>query len=307
MRVLTVVFRNEALAAVVLTVVCGLVVALLYWRWLGDRLHGRQREVAFALLLLYPYAWFLYGTAYADAFFLALVLGAFLAADRRNWLLAGVLGGIASAARPVAPAVIIGLVCVALDRQGVLRVERRRGDGTRSVGVHVDTSKLQASMLWLALSVTGLAAWCAYLWHRFGDPIAFMTVQAAPGWSQPAGPHTWFKIGFFDLVFGGHLFVLRLFPQAFVTVLFLCLAPAVARRFGWGYGAYVLVVIGIPALGTGDFQGMGRYALAAFPVFALVGAWIVERGRAWTNALVVTSAACLAIGALLFGTGAYLT
>ncbi len=134
-----------------------------------------------------------------------------------------------------------------------------------------------------------------------------MTVQAAPGWSQPAGPHTWFKIGFFDLVFGGHLFVLRLFPQAFVTVLFLCLAPAVARRFGWGYGAYVLVVIGIPALGTGDFQGMGRYALAAFPVFALVGAWIVERGRAWTNALVVTSAACLAIGALLFGTGAYLT
>src|SRR5581483_7959916 len=89
-RVLTVVFRNEALAAVVLTVVCGLVVALLYWRWLGDRLHGRQREVAFALLLLYPYAWFLYGTAYADAFFLALVLGAFLAADRRNWLLAGV-------------------------------------------------------------------------------------------------------------------------------------------------------------------------------------------------------------------------
>jgi hypothetical protein len=305
-RAVTVVTRNEALAGIAITLASGAAIAALWWMWLRDRMAGRARVVAYAVLLLYPYAWFLYGSAYADAFFLALVLGAFVLADRQRWLLVGLLGAVASAARPVAPAVILGLACVALDRSGVLRRERPEGGGRARFSF--DRRALRPSLAWVGLSVTGLVLWCAYLWHRFGDPVAFLTVQEAPGWSQPAGPHTWFKVTFFDLLFGGHLFALRLIPQGLVTVAFLALSPAVAKRFGWGYGAYVLVVIGIPALGTGDFQGMGRYALAAFPVFALVGEWVVVRGRAWmAPALVVVSGTCLVVGAALFGTGFYLT
>ena len=39
----------------------------------------------------------------------------------------------------------------------------------------------------------------------------------------------------------------------------------VLRRFGWGYAVYSLAIVGIPLLGTGDFQGMGRYLLGGFP------------------------------------------
>ena len=57
----------------------------------------------------------------------------------------------------------------------------------------------------------------------------------------------------------------------------IALSPLVLKRLGWGYAVYVLAVLGIPLLGSKDFQGTGRYVLAAFPVFAVVGASLVRR------------------------------
>lgn len=291
-------------AAQVVTVVSGAAVAVVWWTWLGDHVDAAGRRVAFALLLLYPYAWFLYGTGYSDALFLALTMSAFVCADHRRWLAAGVLGGLATATRPVAPAVIVGLVAVALDRSGV--VQRVRSEvGTRW---RVDRDRWRPGILLVACSAAGLACWCGWLWWRFGDPLAFLTVQSSPGWDQAAGPRTWFKVRFFSLLFGGHLSVLRLAPQALGVLTGLALSPAVARRFGWGYGAYVVAVIGIPAIGTGDFMGTGRYVLAAFPVFALVGEWLSVRRTSWLAPAVLGAAAVgLVVGAGMFGAGNYLT
>ena len=36
------------------------------------------------------------------------------------------------------------------------------------------------------LSAAGLAGWCGYLWSQFGNPLAFVAVQAAPGWTRAA-------------------------------------------------------------------------------------------------------------------------
>ncbi|MEY2571518.1 MAG: hypothetical protein QOE63_1868 [Acidimicrobiaceae bacterium] len=307
LRGVTAVVDSDPIGGTLLTLVSGLAVALLWWTWLRDRLEGRARMLAFSLLLLFPYAWFLYGTLYADALFLAFVLGAFVLADRRHWVLAGLVGALATATRPVAPAVIIGLIAVALDTSGALTRVASRTDPARRRW-HLDRGRLHPALAGVLLSGAGLAAWCAYLWSRFGDPVAFLTVQSAPGWAQGAGPHTWFKLGFFDLLFGGHLFALRLIPQGLATLAFLALAPAVWKRFGWGYGVYTLAVVGIPALGTGDFQGMGRYLLAAFPVFALVGAWLTERAPGWLRAAAVpASAVCLLLGTAMFASGFYLT
>jgi hypothetical protein len=163
-------------------------------------------------------------------------------------------------------------------------------------------------VLLVALSATGLIVWCTWLWLTFDDPFAFMTTQSAPGWGQGAGPHTWLKGGFFELLFGGHVSVMKLVPQAIGVVGALTLVPAVARRFGWGYGVYVLVVVGIPALGSGDFMGTGRYLLAAFPVFALIGEWLAMRPQRWLVPAVLTLGACgLCLGAGLFSAGNYLT
>ena len=72
-------------------------------------------------------------------------------------------------------------------------------------------------------------------------------------------------------------FVVTLVVQAAVCLAFIAAVPAVTRRFGRGYGIYVLATALIPAFSTADFMGVGRYLLPAFPVFELVGASLERR------------------------------
>jgi len=148
------------------------------------------------------------------------------------------------------------------------------------------------------LSLSGIVGWTVYLWTRFGDPLLFSRVQGAQGWDQGEGPRTWFKLAFFerleqlpallsDSVTGSTAhhpnpwteatYGLGVVLQAVCLLGALVLVPLVVRRLGWGYGAYVLTLLLIPLAGTKDFQGAGRYALAAFPCFALIGSHLASR------------------------------
>jgi hypothetical protein len=141
-----------------------------------------------------------------------------------------------------------------------------------------------------------MLCWCWYLWSSYGDPLAFLTVQEAPGWYQGSGPHTWFKIVYLGTLIKGPLEnILLLTPQALMCLFALLLLPRVWRRFGWGYTAYSLFVLAIPILGTKDFMGTGRYVLVAFPVVAAAGDFLATRGPRWLRPVVLT---VLALGML---------
>ena len=76
-RAVTTVLRDPTLSAVLVSLVAGAATAVLFLKWLELRVPTRTaRLAALWVLLLYPYAWFLYGVVYSDALFLALVLGA---------------------------------------------------------------------------------------------------------------------------------------------------------------------------------------------------------------------------------------
>jgi hypothetical protein len=300
-------------AAMVTTFLSGFVFALLFWRWCRDRMATNARRLSLVLVLVFPYAWFLYGSGYGDAFFLAAVLTAFLLLEADRPLLAAVAGFVATAGRPTGIAVVIGLVAVTLERRGVV---------TRDVSLdppvngwlarerarwRIDRSKLRLRDSSIVLAAGGLVSYCTYLALRFGDPFAFATVQAAPGWDQEAGPHTWFKLAFFGHLFHDHpTLTIRLIIQALFSAAFLVAVVFVARRFGWGYGAFTLAMVAIPLVGTADFMGMGRYLLGCFPVFALAGDWLADRERARRITL-AASALGLIVLASLFGRGYYLT
>ena len=124
----------------------------------------------------------------------------------------------------------------------------------------------------MLLSVAGLAVWCTWLAVRFGNPFAFIETEGARGWNQAPGPRTWFKLTFFDHIrHSPPAMWVPLVVQAALCLAFIAAVPAVSRRFGRGYGIYVLATAVIPAISTSDFMGVGRYLLPAFPVFALVG------------------------------------
>jgi len=277
---------NRWVAGALLSFGAGIGGLLAFHRWLG-RVAPAQATTAWLLLVSYPYACYLYGVVYSDALFLLLVVGAFLALESDSPIAAAVLGALATACRPVAPAVVIGLTLRSLERR------RRAGLPLRVID------------LVPALSGLGLLAYMIFLQQRFGDPLAFAHVQGAPGWEQAPGWSVWLKSEWFHHMRVGHWTVkLRLGAHAFVTLGALALVPGVFRRLGWGYGAYALLVLALPAVSSKDFQGMGRYAIAAFPVFVPLAKGLDEWGGV-RELLLLALAVGLAATAFLWGTGAY--
>jgi hypothetical protein len=282
-------------AAGLVTLACAAGVVMLFADWVRSRVQPRTAVVAVALLLVYPYSFFLYGSGYGDASFLLSALGAFALLERRHYVLAGLFGALATAGRPVGIAVAVGLVIRAVEMIAQDRAARRdtavlvgtaAGSGSAAAGPPGMRAAERAGpvafrellrsvrfLRWrqavLLVSGAGLLAWMVYLGVRFGDPVAFATVQGAPGWNQGGGPRTWFKVPFFGaLYFGRWDDVILVVPQALVGVAAVLLVRTVWRRFGWGYTAYTVVSLAIPLIGTKDFMGSGRYVLAAYPVLA---------------------------------------
>lgn len=286
-RALTFLGVNRWSAAVLVSLACSLGALSVFLRW-ARRLSPSSATTAFWLLALYPFAQYLYGVAYSDALFLVLAVAAFVALEEDRPALAMLFGALATASRPVAPALVLGLLARSL--------ERRRQAGGR----------LRFSDLVPAFAGLGLLAYMGFLAYRFDDPLAFAHVQGAPGWDQTPGWNTWLKVPWFKTMFPqvDPLIGLRLGGHALVTVLALALVVPTFKRLGVGYGIYTLLVVGIPAVSSKDFQGLGRYVIAAFPLFLTLALLVEERPRL-RKALLVGFGVLLAALAMALGAGGY--
>lgn len=235
---------NVFVAGIVVTWLAGAAAAVTFSRW-ARALSPDAASLATWLLLLWPFAFYLYGAVYSDAVFLLVISSAFLLLERGKVGWATLLGAVATATRPLAPAIVLGLL--------VRQLERRRAAGEPWRPVD----------LLPALSGLGLASYMGFLWWRFGDPFAFATTQK--GWQQLSGPGSWLK---YDAL--SKLAPLDLaFPlfHALLALACLWLAWRMRRTLGLGYAVYTGIVVGIPFVTSRDFIGLGRYALAGFPVF----------------------------------------
>lgn len=294
---------DYAVAGMLVTGASGLGTAVLFHDWCRRRMTGVAAATAVALLLLYPYGYYLYGLVYADALFLLATLVAFHLIDQDRPFAAGLAGAVATATRPVGLAVTLGLAVRALERSGALtRCSRRLGIPTR---INLRRARLRDTPV--LLSVIGLAAYAGFLWARFGNPFLFSEVQRQ--WGQAPGPHTWLKVQLLDYLrlHPDSPYVWGLLLQGALAVAALTAVPAIGRRFGWGYATYVAAALVIALVGTKDFQGLGRYLLAAFPVFALLGERVAQRPRPVPQLAVAGSGLALALGAAGFAHGLYLS
>ena len=123
MRALTWVGLNRWVAGSVLSLACALGGLALFLRW-ARRVSEPAAFTAYLLLMLYPFAEYLYGVVYSDAMFLLMAVAAFHSLERGKPWLAAVFGALATACRPVAPAIVIGLLVrsVELRRRAGLKV-----------------------------------------------------------------------------------------------------------------------------------------------------------------------------------------
>ncbi len=134
--------------------------------WWGEET-GRRAVVLFCL---FPGS-VVFSMVYAEGMALALATGCILALQRRRWLLAGVLAGLATAVEP--EAMVLVIVCAV----SALIESRRRGWRVRG----------GASLLAPLLSVTGVRAFAIYLWAHAGTPFAYTEAQRY-GWNEKADP-----------------------------------------------------------------------------------------------------------------------
>lgn len=310
-------FPSIFITGTVVTVVCGLIAAVTFYRWCTLRLSPAAATTALLVLLLYPYAWYLYGPIYADALCLAAMLVAFYAVERDHLWVAGIAGLVASAARPVGLVVAVALALRVLERRNALLTTgaspAAEGSGRSWAALRVELvsrfsprafTRAEAPIL---LAFAGFGSWCAYLWIRFGDPFLFSTIQSAPGWEQPGGPATWIKARLIGEVFTEpSWYTAGKFLQGGFAIAVVLLVPRVARRFGWAYAVLTLGAAMLPILGTKDFVGTGRYLLAAFPAFAVVGEALSGRSRLRAGVL-CGSALLLVFFTAHFARGSYLS
>ena len=281
---------STPVAGVVVSMVGGLASVLAFWAWTDRwKLDPKVRMLALWVALVYPWSWFLYGVPFADGVFVALVIGAFLLVEREQYVLAGLVGAMATAARPTGLFLAPALVVLALERAGAIGPRPLRPGWWSSLEVPtlVHRARFRWVMVAPLLALLGVGAYSAYLGIRFGRPFVFITDQSLYNGS---GIKTWLKAGLVD----GWLNPTdpwRTFAQtteALIALGVLLAVPCVGRRFGWGYGVFVLALVAMPSIATRDFNSTGRYLLAAFPVAVVVAEALAKRppgcagGTSWS-------------------------
>lgn len=228
-----------------------------------ERLGARPALLATAYLALFPTAFYLHAL-YSEALFLALAAAAFLTAERRRYLGAGLLTGAAMLTRPLGFALLAGVSLLAL----------RQRPGRRAL------ARLAAAPL-------AFAAYPALLAASGRGPLDFLraeshwrdtSLRGALGGPYLAVREAW--EGATELA-SGYDFVALLNVTAFLALVGLgLLALRAWRLLGAPYGVYCLIALAMPLLAPADpwpLVSIQRFALALFPCFIALGALPLRR------------------------------
>lgn len=307
---------NPYLAGSIVTMVASSVaiVAFIGWqrdyRYAADAPAASRSAITIATLawLVYPYSYYLYGSMYGDALFIAIAVSAFWLLERDHPVLAGIVGIAATAGRPFGWAVTLGLA--------VRAVERRWRDAHHEELAFSTVLRHPVRVLrcvkpvdlTVGISGFGVLAWLSFLWIRFGSPWVFIKGEQA--WGQGSSREVLLKTAFWDILFRpwepSRMQVLTLIAQAVIGIGLVTVGSVlVYRRFGLGMAVYVVFTMLPPVLFSKDFQGIGRYALSAFPVFAVAGLRISPFVR-WSRLALVGSGLAMVYLATLYARGYYL-
>jgi Gpi18-like mannosyltransferase len=256
------------IAGIVTTWLTGFACCLTFYAWAANRSDEATAGRTLWLLLAWPFSFFICGAMYSDATFLLVITLAFLMLERERPWGAVLFGALAAATRPLAPAIVLGLLVRSLE------LRRRAGKPLRVI----DFLPLAAGL--------GLVAYMVFLHREFGDAVGFATTQK--GWNQLSGLSSMLKVEGLSKLSGAALFL----PAVHAVLAGFCLFLGWRLRhtLGWGYSVYVLIVVGIPLLSSRDFIGLGRYALAGFPVFLELERWLARSPRVRTRWLVASVA-----------------
>jgi hypothetical protein len=233
------------------------------------------------ILALAPSA-FVLVLGYAEAVFLVLAIGIFLAARRRHWWVVIALGVLAGLSRPSGFVVAVPVAIEAVR-------------AWRSAPV---AERVRAAIAVVAPFV-GTAAFLAWVDHVFGDGLLPFRVQTR---ANLKGAFTDPVSSISDAVSGmfhGHIGTGLHVPWMIVVVVLVVLA---FRRLPASYGAFAVAAVA-SAVTSANLDSFERYALGAFPI--LIVAALLLTDRRWAIAAITASSLAMTAYATLAFAHAY--
>jgi hypothetical protein len=267
-------------AALLISNVAGVVAAILLYEVARVEAPPKAAWRAAAFFTVFPTAYFLL-VGYTEALFCALTFGAVLAARRRRWLPAGLLGGLAAATRLTGLALLPFLLIE-------LWVTRR------AIG------RMWQAIVSPLLIVLGFLTYLLTNLLVLGDPLAFIAVQrehwshslSAPwaGFANAVRGITW-RVPWEKLTVGGGEIAGGIAAYATGTLSWLRLRPADA--------AYATVLTAMVTF-LPFWLSIPRYLLSMYPLFLLAGR--IRAGWLYLS-MVALSFVALVVFSLAFGRG----
>ncbi|GCE21015.1 mannosyltransferase family protein [Dictyobacter kobayashii] len=146
--------------------------------YLALELVGKELSQRTLLYLsIFPTAFFFFA-AYNESLYLLFAAGTFLALRRQKWWLAGLLGMLAALTRSVGILLVIPYLYELWEQRAYIL--------TRRITLFISLGAI-------ILIPVGTLLYAGYCWYAFGDPLAFVSVQAH--WSRHT---TWPWMGIFQ-------------------------------------------------------------------------------------------------------------
>lgn len=256
------------------------VLAVLGLRQISTFYHteGKSNYLTTVLIwLLFPTAFFFAGL-YTESLFLALTVGAFLAASRRQWWLAGLIAAVASATRVVGILIVPALL-IELGLQTNLWQKETLSSWSK---LHHWLLQQKTAVLAICLGSLGLLLYSGYLWYHFHDPLYFFHVQAAFGGGRQE------SIVLYPQVVWRYLKIITSVPLDIRYLTYI-------QEFLVGVGGLLVLLVGwkkvrfslwffsltafiMPTL-TGTFLSLPRYILVVPAFFMILSSWLTPRPR----------------------------
>lgn len=237
----------ELTGIVLVNILCFFALYLLHKTFLAFGLNQENADRAVLYTALFPLS-FHFSIPMTESLFLLLTAGSFCAAKREQWLLAGILGGCASATRFVGILLFPTLI--------ILAIQTYRGQ-FRSY-----------PKAWGVLLVpVGLASFMLYLHSVTGNAFAFKDIQTV--WGRESGiflkPLYYYLL---DPLEVSYAWDFRIVNFLIAVGALLCVLVLLKWR-EWALAFFTFFSIIIP-LSSLSLQAMSRYALVVFPIFMVL-------------------------------------